>query len=80
MRLRSLVLALVLAIGSAAAADKPPKPQKIAKPHVKAPKTAKGSKRVVHNKPFKAKRWKPAKAAKHKAAKHKVVKTKKLKA
>ena len=72
MRLRTLVLALALSSGLAVAADKHPKPPKVAK-HVKPPKAGKhngpAAKPVSHKGPKAAKHPKPPKAPKHKAAK-----------
>jgi hypothetical protein len=69
MRLRSLVLALVLASGSASAAGKHPKPPKAVK-HVtasKGVKHAKSARKSVVHKP--AKHARPVKAAKRKGSK-----------
>lgn len=78
MRLRSLVLALLLACGLATAAGRPPKAPKPAKVHkhaVTTPKAEKHSKRAakgaVHKSPKLAKRATSRKVAKHKPAKFK---------
>jgi hypothetical protein len=71
MRLRSLVLALTLACGLAAAAGKPPKPPKVHKHAVSTPKAVKHSKSaargVVHKSP---------KVARHKVSTPKMAKRK----
>ena len=74
MSVRSVVLALMLASGLAAAADKHPKPLKVSKHAVHTPKTAnhknQGKKAVSHKSPKVAKRRTSApKVAKHKTAK-----------
>ena len=76
MRVRSLVLALMLASGLAAAADTPPKPLKVHKHAISTPKTVNHSKSatkgVVHKSPKVAKhKFSTPKMAKHKTAKFK---------
>jgi esterase/lipase superfamily enzyme len=70
MRVRSLVLALLLATGLASAADKP-KPVKVKKHAVTTPKTAKRTKEATKGEVHKA-----PKVAKHKVSTPKVVKHK----
>jgi hypothetical protein len=74
MSVRSVVLALALASGVAAAADTHPKPQKVSKHAVQTPKAAnhknQGKKAELHKSPKVAKRRTSApKVAKHKTAK-----------
>jgi len=80
MRVRSLVLALLLACGVAAAANKPPKAPKVHKHAVSTPKAANHSKSaakgVLHKSPKVAKH----KTSTPKMAKHKTSKFKKHKA
>jgi hypothetical protein len=80
MRVKSLLLAFLLAAGLASAADQTQKPRKV-KPHaVSTPKAAKHTKEnakgVVHKSPKVAKH----KTSTPKTAKHKVTKYKKHKA
>jgi hypothetical protein len=75
MRLRSVVLALMLASGLAVAADKHPKAAKVSKHALKTPKTANHSKEAkraaVHKSPKLAqRRTSTRKVAKHKTAKY----------
>lgn len=78
MRVRSLILALLLACGLAVAADKSPKapkPQKVHKHAVTSPKAVKHSKSaakgVVHKSPKAARRTTNRKIAKRKPNKFK---------
>jgi len=75
MRVRSLVLAFLLACGLAFAADDSPKPQKVHKHAVNSPKAEKHSKSaakgVVHKRPKLAKGARSRKVAKHKTGKFK---------
>lgn len=80
MSIRSVVLALMLASGLAAAADTHPKPLKVQKHAIHTPKTAnhanQGQKGVLHKSPKIAKR----KVSTPKVAKHKPTKFQKHKA
>ena len=82
MRLRSLVLALLLA-GGLAAADKAPKAPKPTQRHVKVPKALKRSRSAARKTPRRASRKasKAPRAARHpsarKAVQHKALKVKK---
>jgi hypothetical protein len=85
MRLRSVVLALMLASGLAGAASKPPKRLKVQKHAVTTPKAVKHNKQaatgVVHKSPKVAKhKVSTPKMAKQKVAKHKTAKFKPHKA
>ena len=79
MRLRSLVLALLLASGTAAAADKHPKPPKVSK-HAQPPVACKQSKSARKGVSHKAPKVAKHRTSTPKIAKHKTTKVKKHKA